>query len=404
MRMGQIARIRKILLLINLSRASGRRMLSGVLREMSSHPEWQLRIMQVQEMSPDLIVETLRSGGFDGIISSEMEVREVSDYLEADDIPLVVTGTRRSCIPKRGKAVSFIRFEEEAIGEQGADYLTSLGAFKIFGFIHYSEKAYAYLSSLRKKGFRRKVESEGLNWTSYGDPKNSDIRDRQELERYLSGLPRPAALMVGCDKRAVEVLDACSRLKIRVPDDISLISVDNDELLCHSTNPSLSSIETAVDEAGAQAVRDLARLMKQSARKRARTTRILRPSCTVVERGSSAALPPGLHLAREALRFISANASRELKVADVVSHLGVSRRLADLRFREFQHETLLSASTRTRLDEVARRLKDDDAPIRTIMRICGFRNAGHLESLFHRRFGVTMRDYRRGTESADHTP
>ena len=386
---------KQLLMLVNLSRVSGRSLLSRTLLELNRHPNWKLRIIQVQETPVADIASALRDPALDGIISSEMELKPVADFLEKDDRPLVVIGTRRTCIPSRRKNVTFIRYREELIGETGARYLMSLGKFRTFAFVHYSEREYGYLSSLRKKGFRQELESQRFKWTTFGDPRHVGDADRERMREWLKGIPKPAAIMVGCDKRAVEVLDACTQLKIAVPDDISVVSVDNDEFLCHSTRPPLSSIQTNIGDMGEQAIRELDLLLRR--RTPAATPRkvIIESSCRLFERASSAALSPGMHLCREALAFISANAHRNLKVDDVVAHLGVSRRLADLRFREFQKESILEAITRVRLEEVARRLRTDVSPIGTIIADCGFRNAGHLETLFKRRFGVTMRDYRK---------
>lgn len=386
---------KKILMLVNLSRVSGRSLLSDALSALNGHPNWQLRIVQVQETPVGEILAILREGGSDGIISSEMEIPSVAAYLESDTRPLVVIGTRRRCIPARSENLTFIRFEEENIGETGAKYLMSLGKFRTFGFVHYSQKEYGHLSSLRKKGFCRTLSAHQLDWVTFGDPKYVGEADRQRMRSWVAALPKPAALMVGCDMRAVEVLDACAQANVSVPNDISIVSVDNDEYLCHSTTPPLSSIQTNIGELGQQAVEELARLFNRRKPQSTPKKIICGSSCRLFERASSAALSPGIHLCREALAFISANAHRNLKVDDVVAHLGVSRRLADLRFREFQKESILEAITRTRLQEVARRLRSDVTPIGTIIADCGFRNAGHLEALFKRRFGVTMRDYRK---------
>lgn len=393
--MAKATSAKKILMLVNLSRVSGRSLLSDALSALNSHPNWQLRIVQVQETPVEEILAILRDSESDGIISSEMEIPAVAAYLESDTRPLVVIGTRRRCIPSRTENLTFIRFEEENIGETGAKYLMSLGKFRTFGFVHYSQKEYGHLSSLRKKGFCRTLAAHQLGWVTFGDPKYVGEADRQRMRSWIAALPKPAALMVGCDMRAVEVLDACARVGVAVPNDVSLVSVDNDEYLCHSTTPPLSSIQTNIGELGRQAVEELARLFNRRKQQSTPKKIIFRSNCRLFERASSAALSPGMHLCREALAFISANAHRNIRVDDVVAHLGVSRRLADLRFREFQKESILEAITRTRLQEVARRLRADVSPIGTIIADCGFRNAGHLEALFKRRFGVTLRDYRK---------
>lgn len=109
---------------------------------------------------------------------------------------------------------------------------------------------------------------------------------------------------------------------------------------------------------------------------------------------AGAILAPGLHLANRAQQFIRENAARGITITDVVRHLGVSRRLADLRFREFSGQTLLDAITEARLKIVKNRLRTTKAKIDEIAADCGFRNANYLKILFKRHTGVTMREYR----------
>lgn len=385
---------KSIALLVDLSRTSGRSILSGILRFVEKRPEWKIRIMHVHETMPSRIIATLQANPPDGIISSEMEQKSIHDFLETSDIPLAVIGTRKVCIPKRRRSVAFVRFEEECIGELAARHLLSMGPFKIFGYVHYTHPIYHYLSTLREQGFRRTVAEKGFHTDVFGDPKRTKSEDRRALESWLKRLPKPAAVMAGCDTRAVDVIEACTRLKIGIPDELSLISCDDDEFVCESLSPSLSSIRTSIGKVGYQAAAELDRLMttRKPVAKPIRT--VIPNELELVARESTTPVPPGLHLARKALRFIHDNATRDIRVKDVVEHLGVSRRLADLRFREFQHESILEAITRIRLREVKRRLLSEGTSISDIARSCGFSNPTYLKKLFKDRYGTNMRDFR----------
>ena len=100
-----------------------------------------------------------------------------------------------------------------------------------------------------------------------------------------------------------------------------------------------------------------------------------------------------------ALEFIRQNADKAIKVSDVVQHLGVSRRLADLRFREIQGESILETITRCRLAEIEKRLLTTNLSIRKIARNCGFSSVSYLETLFTRRYGETLHRYRQSHQS-----
>lgn len=387
-----------ILLLVNLSRASGRSILTNIFTFADMRPNWQIRVVQIQEFPPQEIVATIREAPPDGIISSEMEEPLVAGFLEHSTIPLVVIGTRRTCIPRRKRNLTFVALEEESVGRLGAQTLLSLGCFESYGFVHYSESDYGHMSFLRKRGFRKVMCKAGKRITSFGGPAVRPENDRAEMEAWLKGLPKPGAVMVGCDKRAVEVMDACARLKIAVPAELAVLSVDNDEFLCRSTTPTLSSLTFNIGDAGLRAAQELDRLL----RKGSETPRhILIPSHSeVIERRSTRSRVTGVSVVRRALAFIAENATRDIRVPDVVRHLDMSRRLVELRFREFGGESVHEAIDRIRLDEFRRRLKaQKTASIAEVAADCGYPNASNLMTKFKARYGQTVDDFRRTCRS-----
>ena len=84
-----------------------------------------------------------------------------------------------------------------------------------------------------------------------------------------------------------------------------------------------------------------------------------------------------------------------IKPADVVSHVGVSRSLLDLRFRQVAGKSILEDILDVRFAEVRRQLKETDRTILQIGRDCGFNDPDNLKRLFHKRFGMSMREFRR---------
>ena len=108
--------------------------------------------------------------------------------------------------------------------------------------------------------------------------------------------------------------------------------------------------------------------------------------------GISAAPTPTAHILSRALDFIRKNAVKRIKVDDVAKELGISRRLADLRFRQYSGETINEAITRCKLDAVKKLLATTDRPIKVISESCGYTDLAYLKTLFKHRFGSTMRD------------
>ena len=114
----------------------------------------------------------------------------------------------------------------------------------------------------------------------------------------------------------------------------------------------------------------------------------------IVRRESTAEISPSGKLVQKALAFIRRNALKGISVEDVVRHLKVSRRLADLRFRELQGTTIGETIISLRLAEVKRLLRSTKEPIDSIAASCGYENPNYLKNLFKRRFAMSMREFR----------
>ncbi len=92
-----------------------------------------------------------------------------------------------------------------------------------------------------------------------GKARTSDIRSLQkELGDWLAHLPKPVGIFAANDFMAAQVAAAASRVGLDIPGDIALVGVDNDELLCENTNPTLSSVRPDFRAAGEKAAELLA--------------------------------------------------------------------------------------------------------------------------------------------------
>ena len=139
-------------------------------------------------------------------------------------------------------------------------------------------------------------------------------------------------------------------------------------------------------------VRTLTRLL---ARRHDRPITVLCSQKTSVLRESTASTVPATTLIRRALEFVKTHAAEDIRVDDVVAHLGVSRALVELRFRQFHEKSLARAILEARLQEVRRRLLRSSATCVSIARSCGWDNPGVLRNAFRRHYGISMRDMRK---------
>ena len=196
--------------------------------------------------------------------------------------------------------------------------------------------------------------------------------------------------MAVCDELARLLTDIVTAAGVRVPQEIAVLGVDNEWILCTHMRPTLSSIHPDFERSGVLAAHCMERMLR-------RTAPILHeiaPVKDIVERESTAPSSPAGQMVARAEEFIRDHADENLHVEDIVRHLKVSRRLLFLRFRQITGHTVLDAIRTAQLERVRTLLRTTTLSITEICRLCRFRSENHLKRLFKQAFGQTMSDYR----------
>lgn len=383
---------KKVIISLRLSGSSGRDILAGIFLYMRKNPTWHTRLFQ---MPTDLTPETFReleSEGFNGIIASEPGLEETARLICNSKMPIAFIGDGGPIISRRKNNICHIRNDDLYIGRKGALFLLSLGKRRSYGFVPTTSNQ--YWSDGRQEGFSSELAARGITTQIFKSPdKAGSPVDLQALAQWLADLPKPCSVMAAWDTRATQVIQACQERRIRIPEQVAIIGVDNDELLDESTTPPLTSIMPNHEALGFVAARELGKMMSH----RTSSPFLARP-LKLVERESAASTAPAAHLVSRANNYILKNAVKGITVRDVVAHLGVSRRLADLRFQEFSGESINETITNVKLAAVKKMLLTTNRTIHNVSVSCGYENVTYLQALFKRRFGMSMRDFRRASE------
>ena len=374
--------VRKVVVALKLSDVSWRDFLTGFFDYAKRKTHWDIRITQsIEELEralPDC----------HGVVSGIKPSKKVQFMLGRNNLPLVAVGAEWK-LDQRMNAVTYIRNDNEDIGRYCARHFQSLGKFASAGFVP-SDTCDDW-SAARECGFFEPFSDiEKSTFKQIAEP-GSD-KDIAALAQWLKSLPKPAAVMTAWDMRGVHALSACRMARLKVPGQVSVIGVDNDPLLCDFTTPTLTSISPDHVLEGQIAAETIDRMIRKHCRPKERL--ILNTAKKMVERESARPVSPVAALMARAIAFIDAHAAENIKTADVVETLGVSRSLLDQRFREFRNETTATAITARRLKEVAQRLCQTKLSIRAISASCGFQNPNHLKNLFKRKYGMSMREWR----------
>lgn len=373
-------RIINIAVVLKLSGAAGRDILHGIASHAKEHSRWRLSVFsRVEDFTPR---ELLQKPALDGIITVENNTKGIEQRLGNSNIPIVAIGMKGSWLKERHDQITFVRNDDERIGRIAAEYFLSLGRFRSYGFIPSVKRS--YWSLFREKGFRAALRTHQL--------KPFIFRESQSLGKWLESLPKPTAIMTACDELAFKVILQCTTSGIAIPKQLAIIGVDNDELLCDYSSPPLTSVLPDHVTEGAIAAKELSRLLR--ARAPVKAKEVLCRKATLIQRESTKPTTPSAHIINEALRFIKNNASRNITVREVVSHLGVSRRLLEQRLKEANEISIVRAIQNVRLNRIAKQLKISEASIGSIASSNSFENIQHLANIFKRKFGKTMSEYR----------
>ena len=373
---------KNVIVAFTIGNIAGRNCLSGVFDFVNAGHDWKIRFMQNPgELTPDVVKNAVRDG-VDGVITGFRDRTDGMIALESAPIPVVFTDYPRNETPNGMHHNFLIRNDDIAIGRESARHLLSRSTFRSYAFV--PTPMPTRWSTLRERGFRLQLSESGL--TPFRMHKTDELAD------FLAKLPKPAAVMAATDYMAVQVIEACHAEKLSVPEQVAVIGVDNDELLCNASRPTLSSIKPDHEGLGRFGARILDCMM--AGRKVPKCIPAHVKSLGIVERDSTCIVPPAGYIVREALAFIRSNSTKGIKVEDVVRHIGVSRRLLYFRFQQMNgksiHETILDI----RLEAVRHKLKHTTAPLSQIAAECGFASANRLSHLFFERFNIYPSDFR----------
>jgi LacI family transcriptional regulator len=215
--------------------------------------------------------------------------------------------------------------------------------------------------------------------------------DIAPLTRWLKGLPKPAGV-VACDDRAGErTLAACRWAGIRVPEEIGVIGIGNDELICELAQPRLSSVMLPTRRIGWLGAETLDRLMSGEALwERWRAVAPL----DIVTRGSTDRLPEAGAVTLKACGFMRAESGRAIGVEQVAAAAGVSRRTLERVFRAETGETVHEHLTRLRLREAQRLLRQAGTPLGEVPGRSGYLSQTAFKQMFVARTGLSPREWR----------
>ncbi len=356
--------------------AYGRGFIRGIADFAAAHDDWNMELIDPADLPRHLAVP------FDGWIVRSPDVRAlrrlarlgrpVVDALYAHPIP----------------SFAAVRTDNVGIGRLAARHFLSRGFASCAG----------YARELKANGFRTAI------FRPVYDPARRYGRgvllgehlgaspDAAELAAWLARLPRPLAVFCCDDVRAAEVLRLARRRRLRVPDDVAVLGVDDDPSYCMFSSPRLSSVDPDAHGIGVAAAEALAAMLAAPQAPLPAVRHI--PPRGVVARASTLAYPGLPPWFPQALAFIREHVGEGISAADVFRHAGYSRTLVERAFAKALGHSVQREIAQVRVERARRLLRQTAKPVREVAALCGYASVEYFSRAFAAATGAPPARYR----------
>ena len=376
-----------VALIIETSKVYGRELLLGISHYAQLHGPWEIFASERGQADPD--PPWLAGWVGDGIITRSVNLKNCRAARDRG-VPVV---SLRHLLDKPEFPSLFP--DQDLISQRIAGHFLERG-FRQFAYIGITgpkgwerSRREAFVRFLKLRGM-----TEVIVRATMADPGLSWEREIEQIALWIKTLPLPIGIMVNFDFQGLHILDACRRAGVRVPDDVAVVSVDNDPVLCEIATPPLSSVNQNVQRIGFEAAAMLDRMMR---RQKVETKNYFFEPGQVIVRQSSDVMAVSDERIAKAVRYIRENACAGVDVNAVARAAGLSRRALEKKLLAAIGRTPLEEIQEIRLRKVRQLLLETDYTLSRVAEMSGFQYQEYLVRFFKKRTGLTPGQFRRQT-------
>lgn len=378
----------RVILLTDLSEEYAKLLLKGIIQYSKEHEPW-----VVCKMPPsyrDML-------GIKGVLKWAIKWKAdaiIGQFYPSDNVSVFreygITAIAQD-FKSRFSAIPNITGNHTEAGRMGAEYLIQRG-FKNFGFYGFKDIVW---SNERYEGFRQELEKRNLNHNFY-EYQNIDFKDlwsydSELLIQWLKQLPKPIGIMACDDNQGHHITELCQQYGINIPEEISILGVDNDETICTLPQPPLSSINQAVEKGGYEAAALIDKLKKDP---NAQYEDIIVYPTHIITRQSTDIYATEDKNISIVLKFIHQNTDKKLNVNDISKLVPLSRRLLETKFKAVTGHAIYSYILNLRIEKFAQKLLESNIPIVEIAMAMDFTDYKNIARQFKQIKGCTPSEYR----------
>lgn len=376
-----IRSVPRVALLVETASSYGRGLLRGIARYARQHGPWSFFLEPGGE--DDRLPQRWRADGVIALFRSRAQARRL---LRAR-VPTVDLDFTLPGLSPVGASN-----DEEGVAAAAAEHLQGRG-LRRWAFCGWDDGT--RWEERRRAAFAAAAARSGATLAAYARPRRAAdrawAREQKRLAAWLRGLPRPCGLFASNDARARHVLEAARLAGLRVPEDLAVVGVDDDETLCELSDPPLTSVALNTERLGWEGAALLDRLMRG---RRPPASEIVVAPLGVVARKSSDILAMADPHVVAAARWMREHLAEPLRVADVLQAAGCSRKTLEVRFKASLGRTPHEELQRLRLERVKRLLVETDWPLKRVAAQSGFTYVENLHAAFRRAEGATPSAWR----------
>lgn len=395
--------IRKVALIYDATRVYDLKVMTGVAAYLQERGRYSIYIEE--NALKDQRLPDLRSWEGDGIIA-DFDDPAIARLVAQSRLPAVGFGGGYGWYASES-SMPYFYTNNRAIATLAADHLRERG-FRHFAYCGYARTPINGWSEERQEAFVKHVTTcDAASCAIFHGHHSSSrqwARVQRSLGEWLRGLPKPVGIMAANDNRGRQILEACRTYQLKVPDEVAVVGVDNDELLCNLSSPPLSSVEQGARKLGYAAAAVLDSLMDGY---RSRQRHFVIDPTGVVTRHSTDVLAIEDPKVAKAMAFIRDHACDGIKVPHVVGAVAISRSGLETRFASVLGYTIRTAIRQTQLERVRTLVSETDVPLKQIAAETGFKSVQHMTTVFVKAFDQAPAKYRQtkvSSEAVSHRP
>jgi len=381
-----------VALLVETSNAYCRLLLQGVADYIQGHGPWSIYLGEKKRGDP--VPAWLANWEGDGIIA-RVENEKMAESIVRSKMPAVnVSQTDFDPL------LPSVNTDELAVARISVEHLLERG----FGQLAYCSVTGFSWGKLRRQAFVDAAKEAGFMCHVYEPADNRRMsweREQEALAKWLQSLPKPIGMRAAYDFRGQQVLDACRRVGLAVPEEIAVIGAGNDEVLCRLAWPPMTSTDPNPTVIGYEAATLLDRLMQGESMN---GQRVLVQPLSIAARQSTDIMAIEDKDIASAVRLIRESACEGINVGDVLARIPLVRQSFEQRFKKSLGRSPHAEIVRVRLERVKQLLEKTDLPLSVVAEKAGYSHAAYMSTAFKEKFGKSPSVYRTAAKTSEKGP